>query len=48
MSTPSPEGELSWYLRNALRSEASAELLKQIVDAATVMLGTATPSPATA
>jgi AAA+ superfamily predicted ATPase len=43
MSTPSPEGELSWYLRNALRSEASAELLKQIADAGAVMLGTTTP-----
>jgi len=43
MSTPSAEGQLSWYLLNALNSEASAELLRPIADAAAVLLGTATP-----
>jgi SpoVK/Ycf46/Vps4 family AAA+-type ATPase len=43
MSTPSAEGELSWYLRNALHSEASAELLKPVADMAAVILGSATP-----
>ena len=43
MSTPSAEGELGWYLRNALHSEASAELLKPIADAAAGVLGTAAP-----
>jgi AAA+ superfamily predicted ATPase len=43
MTTPSAEGELGRYLRNALRSAASAELLKPIADAAAVVLGTAAP-----
>lgn len=43
MSTPYAERELGHYLRNALRSEASAQLLKPVADAAAVVLGTATP-----
>jgi transitional endoplasmic reticulum ATPase len=42
MSTPYAERELGHYLRNALRSEASAQLLKPVADAAAVVLGTAT------
>ena len=43
MNTPYAERELGRYLRNALRSAASAELLKPIADAAATMLGTAAP-----
>jgi hypothetical protein len=43
MSTPYAERELGHYLRNALRSEAAAQLLKPVADAAAVVLGTATP-----
>jgi hypothetical protein len=43
MTTPSAEWELGRYLRNALHSAASAELLKPIADVAAVVLGTATP-----
>ena len=43
MSTPYAEWELGRYLRNALRSKASAQLLKPVADAAAVVLGTAAP-----
>jgi len=42
MMTPSADGTLGWYLRNALRSDASADLLKPVADAAVAVLGTAT------
>ena len=43
MITPSADGTLGWYLRNALHSDASADLLKPVADAAVAMLGTVTP-----
>ena len=42
MTTPAT-GSLGSYLRNALRSPASAELLKPIADALATLLGTAAP-----
>lgn len=44
MVTPTAPGALGGYLRNALRSEASAELLKPVTDAASVVLGAIPPS----
>ena len=41
MITPAAEGPLGRYLRNALHSEASAELLKPIADVASTVLGVA-------
>jgi hypothetical protein len=40
MRTLYAEGELGRYLRNALRSAASAELLKPVADAVAIVLGT--------
>jgi len=43
MVTPTASGALGGYLRNALRSEVSAELLKPVADAASAVLGAIPP-----